>query len=111
MKEENLHELFRARIRRKLKRSNGFRGKYLKFFEKVKASKLNLQPGERPKTIKTHLRNCVIMPQMVGGQVAVYNGKEYKEFEIRFDMIGHYLGEFSITYNPTLRKAAFAKKK
>ncbi len=46
---------------------------------------------------------------MVGGQVGVYNGKEFKEFEIKFDMIGTYLGEYSITYKPTLRKAAFAK--
>lgn len=46
---------------------------------------------------------------MVGGQVGVYNGKEYKEFEIKFDMVGTYLGEYSITYKPTLRKAAFAK--
>ena len=48
---------------------------------------------------------------MVGGNVAVYSGKEYKEFEIKFDMIGKYMGEFSITYQPTLRKAAFAQKK
>ncbi len=46
---------------------------------------------------------------MVGGQVGVYNGKEYKEFEIKFDMIGTYMGEYSITYKPTLRKAAYAK--
>ena len=111
MKHENLCELFRSRVRRKLRRSNGVKGKYLKLLEKIKATKLNLQPGERPKTIKTHLRNMVILPQMVGGEVAVYNGKEFKEFTIKFDMIGKYLGEFSITYNPTLRKAAFAQKK
>ena len=111
MKHENLCELFRSRIRRRMRRSNGVKGKYLKLLEKVKASKLNLQPGEKPKTIKTHLRNMVVLPQMVGGEVAVYNGKEFKEFTIKFDMIGKYLGEFSITYNPTLRKAAFAQKK
>lgn len=111
MKEDNLVELFPARIRRKLRRSNGIRGSYLKLVEKVKASKLNLNPGEKPKTIKTHLRNAVIMPQMVGGMVAVYSGAEYKEFEIKFDMIGKYLGEFSMTYKPTLRKAAVGKKK
>lgn len=111
MKHENLCELFRSRIRRRMRRSNGVKGKYLKLLEKIKASKLNLQPGEKAKTIKTHLRNMVVLPQMVGGEVAVYNGKEFKEFTIKFDMIGKYLGEFSITYNPTLRKAAFAQKK
>lgn len=44
---------------------------------------------------------------MIGGKVAVYNGKEYKEFDIKFDMMGTYLGEYSLTYKPTLRKATF----
>ena len=47
---------------------------------------------------------------MIGGLVGVYNGKEYKEVDIKFDMIGTYLGEYSMTYKPTLRKAAFAKE-
>lgn len=111
MKEDNLLEILPSRIRRKLNRSNGFNGKYKKLLERIVASKKNLAPGERAKTIKTRLRNCVIMPEMVGGNVAVYSGKEYKEFEIKFDMIGKYMGEFSITYQPTLRKAAFAQKK
>ena len=104
MKEENLYEMFTARAQRKLRRSNGFKGKYLKLLEKIKKSKKNLQPGEKPKVIKTHLRDCLITPEMVGGFVAIYNGKEYKETEIKFDMIGRYMGEFSLTYKPTLYK-------
>jgi len=111
MKHENLWELMRSRVRRRMRRCNGLRGKYLKLVEKVKASKLNLGVGEKPKTIKTHLRNAIITPDMVGGVVAVYSGKEYKEFEIKFDMIGRYLAEFSLTYKPTLRKAQFVDKK
>jgi len=111
MKHENLWELMRSRVRRRMRRCNGLRGKYLKLAEKVKASKLNLGVGEKPKTIKTHLRNAIITPDMVGGVVAVYSGKEYKEFEIKFDMIGRYLAEFSLTYKPTLRKAQFVDKK
>ena len=111
LKDDNVIELFRSRIRRKLHRKNGIKGKYLKFMQKVIASKANLQPGQRPKTIKTHLRNCIVMPKMVGGVVAVYNGKEYREVEIKFDMIGCYLGEFSLTYKPTLRRVAFGDKK
>ena len=111
MNDENLYELFPARVRRKLTRSNGMRGKYLKFLEKVKKSKQNVVAGEKPVAVKTHLRDAVIMPAMVGGVVACYNGKEYKEFDVRFQMIGKYVGEFSITYKPTLRKAAFAKEK
>jgi small subunit ribosomal protein S15e len=110
MKDDNLVELYTSRMKRKLRRCNGFRGPYLKLLEKIKASKVGIQPGERAPTIKTHLRNCIVMPQMVGGNVAVYNGKEYKEVEIKFDMIGRYLGEYSLTYKPTLRKAPIGKK-
>lgn len=35
---------------------------------------------------------------MVGGVVGVYNGKDYMPVDIKFDMIGSYLGEFAITY-------------
>ncbi len=110
LKEDKLADLFTSRARRKLRRSNGIKGRYLKLTEKLKKSKRNLQPGERPKIIKTHLRNALIFPEMVGAIAGVYNGKEYKEVEIKFDMIGRYLAEFSLTYKPTLRKAAVADK-
>ena len=97
-----------SRMRRKLNRLNN-NGKYQKLIQKIVNSKLNLQPGEKATTVKTHYRDCMILPQMVGGVVACYSGKESKEFEIKFDMIGTYLGEYSLTYKPTLRKAAFLK--
>ena len=97
---------FSSRLNRKFKRSEGVNGTYARVIEKVVKSKTNLQPGEKPRVIKTHLRNGIIVPEMVGGNLGVYNGKEYKEVEIKFDMIGRYFGEFSITYKPTLRKAA-----
>jgi small subunit ribosomal protein S19 len=34
---------------------------------------------------------------MVGKKVAIHNGKEFKEVELRAEMIGHYLGEFALT--------------
>ena len=42
----------------------------------------------------------VIVPEMIGSVVGVYNGKQYINVEIKPEMIGHYLGEFSITYKP-----------
>ena len=110
MKEANLFELFDARARRRLRRSKGFKGKYLKLSERVKKSKKGLEAGQKAKIIKTHLRDCIVLPDMVGGNIGVYNGKEYKEVEVKFDMIGRYLGEFSLTYKPTLRKAATVDK-
>ena len=111
LKDDQLFELFNARARRKMNRSRGLTGQYRNLVQKVAATLVNLQPGERPKTVKTHLRNALIFPQMVGGIVGIYNGKEFKEVEIKFDMIGRYLAEFSITYKPTLRKAAFVHGK
>ena len=91
--------MYRARIRRRLNRNYGFR--YKKFMEKVVHAIKHVVPGEKPVAIKTHLRDAIIMPKMVGGNVAVYNGKDFNVVEIKFYMIGTYLGEYSLTYRPT----------
>ena len=44
--------------------------------------------------------NMVIVPEMIGNVVGVYNGKQLINVEIKPGMIGHYLVEFSITYKP-----------
>lgn len=49
---------------------------------------------------KTHLRDLIILPQMVGAKIGVYNGKEWVSVYITPEMIGHRLGEFS---HPTKR--------
>ncbi len=50
--------------------------------------------------LKTHVRDLVILPEMVGSKVMVHNGKEFVPLEIKAEMIGHYLGEFAITNKP-----------
>ncbi|MDD4307217.1 MAG: 30S ribosomal protein S19 [Thermoplasmata archaeon] len=55
-----------------------------------------LLAGAKP-VLKTHRREIVILPSFVGKKVAVYNGKQYMEFEIKPEMMGHYLGEFAPT--------------
>ena len=42
----------------------------------------------------------LIVPEMINSQVAVYNGKVFNLVDVKPEMIGHYLGEFSITYRP-----------
>jgi small subunit ribosomal protein S15e len=74
--------------------------KYGRLYAKCKKAKKNTQPGEKPAPVKTHLRNAIVLPEMVGNNVAVYNGKSFNNVEIKFDMIGRYLGEFSLTYKP-----------
>ena len=68
---------------------------------KLRKAKKNLAPGEKPPTVKTHLRNCIVVPEMVGSVVGIHNGKEFSNVEVKFDMIGRYLGEFAISYKVT----------
>ena len=56
--------------------------------------------NERPEPVKTHLRNMIVVPEMIGCVVGVYNGHNFNNVEIKAEMIGHYLGEFSLAYTP-----------
>jgi small subunit ribosomal protein S19 len=47
--------------------------------------------------LKTHRRDMIILPDMVGLNISVHNGKEFSPFNIRKEMVGHYLGEYAIT--------------
>lgn len=47
--------------------------------------------------IKTWARSCTIPPQFVGHKFAIHNGKIFWEVLITEDMVGHKLGEFSLT--------------
>jgi len=49
------------------------------------------------KRIKTHLRDIVIVPNLVGKTISIYDGKNFQIVEITIDMIGHRLGEFAST--------------
>ena len=92
-----------AMLRSRQKRSfrHGIHPRYDRLVKKLKLAVKNAPYGEKPKPVKTHLRNCIIMPDMVGSVCEVYSGKYWNAIEIRADMIGDYLGEFSMTYKPT----------
>merc|ERR1712146_173541 len=98
MSNQDLMELFRARQRRKL--SRGIKRGPITLLKKLRKAKRETAYGEKPEAVKTHLRNMVIVPEMIGSVVGVYNGKQYINVEVKPDMIGHYLAEFSITYKP-----------
>ncbi|MEM1625886.1 MAG: 30S ribosomal protein S19 [Sulfolobaceae archaeon] len=85
-------KLLPARQRRSLKR--GFNDRQRTLLEKIRKIR---REGKINKVIKTHVRDMIILPEMVGLKFAVYNGKEFIEFQVQPEMIGHYLGEFSIT--------------
>ncbi|XP_002735558.1 small ribosomal subunit protein uS19 [Saccoglossus kowalevskii] len=98
MSNEQLMELFPARARRKLTR--GLKRKSYALIKKLRKAKKEAPELEKPEVVKTHLRNMIILPEMVGSMVGVYNGKTFNQVEVKPEMIGHYLGEFSITYKP-----------
>ena len=55
-----------------------------------------LKPGSGT-VIKTWSRASEISPEMVGFTFAVHNGKDFLEVRVTEDMVGHRLGEFSLT--------------
>jgi small subunit ribosomal protein S19 len=52
---------------------------------------------ERNKQIRTHLRDIVIVPEMVGLTIHIHNGKTFMPVVIVAEMLGHRLGEFAMT--------------
>jgi small subunit ribosomal protein S19 len=62
--------------------------------------------SSKNKKIKTHLRDIVIIPKIVGLTIAVYNGKSFLDVKISKEMIGHRLGEFSPTRRSVKHGAA-----
>merc|ERR1719421_368470 len=104
---QDLMELFKARQRRKF--SRGIKRKPITLLKKLRKAKKETAYGEKPVPVKTHLRNMVIVPEMIGSMVGVYNEKQFINVEIKPDMIGHYLAEFSITYKPIRHGRAGAK--
>merc|ERR1712147_547547 len=98
MNNEGLMELFTCRIRRKF--SRGLKRKPMALIKKLRKKKKECPVNEKPDVVKTHLRNMVVVPEMTGSIVGVYNGKVFTQVEIKPEMIGHYLGEFSISYKP-----------
>ena len=67
--------------------------------EKIRKAKEDARKGSN-KVVKTHVRDIIILPEMVGTTIFVHNGKDFVSVEIKPEMIGHFLGEFAITNKP-----------
>ena len=85
-------------IRRRF--SRGLPKKYSVLLKKLRKAKKECPMHEKPEVVKTHLRNMIIMPEMIGSVVGVYSGKSYVGVEIKAEMVGTYLAEYSMTYRP-----------
>jgi ribosomal protein uS19 len=53
------------------------------------------QVGVRPNAVRTHLRSMIVLPEFVDNVIAVFNGKDFVEFQVRPEMIGHVFAEFA----------------
>src|SRR3972149_5207818 len=100
---EKLFQLFPARARRSLTR--GITDSKRKLIEEIKLAKA----GKLKNPVRTHLRDLIILPYMVGVQVNVFSGKEFVAVNISPEMISHYLGEYVIT-NKHAREISVAIK-
>ncbi len=69
------------------------------FLETVRKVKGAMEQ-EQKTVIKTHVRDMVILPEMVGITILAHNGKDFTAVEVQPEMIGHYLGEFAVTNKP-----------
>lgn len=77
-----------SRARRYVLRNFDFVEKFIKLCEDKIA---------RKKKIRTHHRHIVVVPKLVGLVIGVHNGKTFNDVKVTAEMIGHRLGEFSIT--------------
>ena len=88
---QKLFQLFPSRQRRSLTR--GITDGKRMLIEKIKNSK----SGKNKNAIRTHIRDLIILPYMVGVTLNVYSGKEFTSITIVPEMIGRFLGEYVIT--------------
>jgi small subunit ribosomal protein S19 len=82
---EEVMPLLPARSRRSLKRG-------LTDQEKILTLELKTKDN-----VKTHCRDFIILPEIVGKKIRVHSGKEFVMIVIEPEMIGHRLGEFVLT--------------
>jgi len=67
--------------------------------ESVRKAKEATNQGQKT-VVKTHARDMIILPEMVGVTLLIHNGKDFTAVEITPGMIGHFVGEFAITNKP-----------
>ena len=91
MSMDDFISLLPSRVRRSLKR--GLTNEQRVLLEKLRAS-------TDGKPLETHVRDLIILPEMIGRTILVYNGKEFVQVNINEKMVGHYLGEFASSIKP-----------
>jgi small subunit ribosomal protein S19 len=89
--------LLPSRHRRSLQR--GLTMEQQNFLRNIRDAKAGMDKGQSV-IVKTHARDMIILPEMVGVTILLHSGKEFATVEVAPQMIGHYLGEYAVTNKP-----------
>lgn len=81
-------ELLPSRQRRTIAR--GFTPAIATFYKNI----------ESKNNVKTHCRDAIILPSMVGKTILVHSGNQFVAVRVTEEMLGHLLGEFALTRKP-----------
>lgn len=84
---EDFTQLLPSRERRKIAR--GF----------TEAEQILLKDLEKNAKVKTHCRDMIVLPSMIGKTIGIHTGKEFTEIVIVAQMVGHRFGELVLTRN------------
>ncbi|MEK6959358.1 MAG: 30S ribosomal protein S19 [archaeon] len=85
---EQFAELCNSRSRRNL-----LKGVDKQFLEKLDKARNN----PRAKPVRTHKRDMVVIPQMLGTKIAIHRGNTFESIDVVPKMLGHYVGELVLT--------------
>lgn len=98
-KGKTLEELKSLNVREfaKLLRSRQRRTVLRNFQEIEKFINRSKEKSARGKKVRTHQRDLVVVPQMVGMRIQVHKGNSFVPIEITGEMLGHKFGEFAPT--------------
>ena len=91
---EEFSKLCTARPRRTIVRQ---KAQYEHIMKKIAKYNEGLKGTKPPRAIRTHWRDLIVVPAMVGVKLAIHAGKEFNEVEVKPEMLGHVLGEFALT--------------
>lgn len=97
---EEFTSLLPSELRRKIKR--GFTAQEEVFLKKVRNNEKN---------IKTHCRDMIVLPEMVGLKIGIHNGKEFVQIHLIEEMVSMRLGQLAPTRRIGVKHAGSGAKK
>lgn len=92
---DDFAKLLPSRQRRSLLR--GLPTTHKKLLERTRSARELQEKESKAVVVRTHCRDMMVLPEMVGLKFGIYTGKEFVIVEIKPEMIGHRLGEFAQT--------------